>query len=291
MKLNIKNIYVLFLLLTIGLVSCDSDDYTGESNVSFTAPTATYEIVGGNDVTVDESAIDPEGGMSFTINATIPEAVQFDTWIDLSQTGGTANGSDFSTSRIKIPALLTTGSGTITILQTGDMEGEETLAITANTNSVNIKGSDTFNFTINNDFLNENLIFNLDWCNDYTFDADFGEVKGNLGDVIDLDLLVYDATFADTGNYSAATGACPEHLEMAGMADGLYYVVVDAYANDLSTLALGEVLSVKASYEQEHFVPLTNLIHNIALTSDSLGNLGVIATIEKTGNTYVVTAQ
>ena len=306
--MKLKNIYIIAILLTIGLVSCDSDDNaTGHSNVNFTAPTATYAIIGNNlNLNVDESLRDPAADEQdvvtgiykygvFIVEATIPEAVQFDTYIDLTQTGGTASSSDFEVERIKIPALQTTGTGKITILRTGDLEGDETLVISSNTNSTNINGTQDFTFEINNDYLNDNLELTIDWCGEYDFEYEVaggvtGHLTGDLGDSIDIDVAVYDSAFTNIDSASAGTASCPEVCEFEGLADGTYYVVIDVYANSLASYGLNESLNLKLSYEQEHFIDTTTLLHNMSLTSDSSGQLGVVALVTKTGNSFSVVA-
>jgi len=291
MKYN-KLYLTIFAALTI-LVGCENDDNTGQSTVNFSVPTATYTISGGsNMVTVDESSIDPADGDVYVVTATIPEPVSFDTYIDLTKVGGTAtNGFDFETTRIKIDALSTSGTGKIIVYKTGDLEGDESFEIKSNTNSPNVNGSETFTFNITNDYANDNLVLNLHWCDDYDFDlGPFGHLVGNFGEKIDIDGLIFDSSFNLVNNFSGATGSCPENLEFGGMPDGLYYVLIDVYDNPLSGIGLGEAIDLKASYSQEYFIESTPLLHSLHLTTDSTGQLGVMCTVEKTGHDFVVTA-
>lgn len=282
---------IFFLVLIIGFVSCETDKYTGYSTVKFTPPTATYAITGGsNTITVDETATSPADGQVFTVTATLSEAVPFDTFIDITQTGGTATAADFSTTRIFVPKLMTTGTGTITINRTGDLEGDETLELSTNTDSPNVNGSDTFTFNIVNDYVNDDLIINVAWCGDFDFDLGAeGHLTGNF-DLIDIDALVFDSTFNLVSNFTAATGACPENLHFGGMPDGLYYVIIDVYDNPLASFALGETIPLNASYSQEYFINSTPILHSLTLTTDSTGTLGVMCSVQKTGYNFVVTA-
>jgi hypothetical protein len=288
MKLNYK--YILILMSLVVFISCDKEDYTGYSKVDFTVPTATYSITGGsNTIVVDESSIDPEEGITFEITATIPEPLSFDTFIDISRTGGTADSSDFTASRIKINALSTSGTGTVTIFRTGDLEGDETLVLSTNTNSANVNGSEQFTFNIVNDYLNDNLIVNLAWCGDYDFDLGaLGHLVGSFAE-IDIDGLIYDSNFNLVNNFSGATGACPEDVQFGGMPDGLYYLIIDVYDNPLAPIGLGGSVPLEASYSQEYFIPSTPILHSLSMTTDTTGSLGVMCSIEKTGNNFVVT--
>ncbi len=288
MKLYYK--YAIVFLLFIALTSCNNEDYTGYSKVNFNPPTATYAIDGGSNViTVDESTIDPADGVTYTITATIPEPLSFDTFIDLTQVGGTANGADYSVERIKIPALYTSGTGKVTIYRTGDLEGDESLELKTNTNSPNVNGSETFTFNITNDYVNDNLIVNLAWCEDYDFDLGAqGHLVGNFKD-IDIDGLIFDSSFNLVSNFSGATASCPENIEFGGMPDGLYYLVIDIYDNPLSNFALGKTVPLNASYSQEYFIDSTPILHSLTMTTDSTGTLGVMCTVEKNGYNFVVT--
>ena len=302
--MKLKFIYISLFIAAISMVSCDNEDYTGHSKVNFTAPTATYAIVANNtNLTVDESMIDPDADEIdintgdyaygiYIVEATIPNAVQFDTYIDLTQTGGTANSSDFEVSRIKIPALETSGIGMIKILKTGDQEGDETLEISTNQNSTNINGSQTFTFDINGDYLNDNFIFKLDWCNDFSYDVlGDGTITGNLGDEVDLDMYVYDSTFADTGNYQAATSACPEEFNFASLPNGTYYILIDVYANNLADFGINKIIDVHMSYEEEFFIANTNFINNFSLSTDTSTGTTPVAQVDKiSAQEYVITA-
>jgi len=300
-----KNIFALAIILTISLVSCDSkDDFTGDSKVDFKVPTATYAIVGNNlNMTVDESLIDPEADEVNTITgdyrygvylveATLSEAVQFDTFIDITQTGGSASGSDFSTTRIKVPALQTVGYGKIMINQTGDEEGDETLAFTTNTNSANVNGSETFSFDITGDFLNPDFMFSVGWCGEYEYEViDDATITGNFEDAIDLDVYVFDSDFNNTGIGAGATSGCPEEISFADLPNGIYYVAIDVYANNLSSFGIGESIDVEMLYGQEFFTATTPLIHNFNLNTDTASGLTPVAQVEKIGpQEYVVTA-
>jgi len=285
MKKIIKQILGL-TILSFMIFSCESDDFTGDSIVNYVAPTATFSMAEGNSVTVQETAI-PSEGKTFVIEATIPEALPIDLYIDLTQTGGSGDSSDYFAERIKIPAYATSGTGFVTILKTGDVEGVETLDITTNTNSANVNGSDTFSFTIDDDYINDNFVISFAWCDDFEFvDAAGITLTGNFGELIDIDIIVIGPETIVSGQ----TGDCPETIELGGVADGLYKFAVQVYANDAAVYGMGIDIPFVVSFSQEGFFPETVLEHTIILNSDaSTGIIGLVAEVEKAGYTYTIT--
>ena len=285
-----KNITkLLFVITTLALVfvGCDNDDYTGHSKINFNAPTATYSSTAGNNITVLESSVDPDDGETFTIEATLSEAVQFDTYIDLTQTGGTVDGGDYEVTRIFVPSLHTTGTGTVTFFKTGNVEGDETLELTANTNSANVNGSDVFNFTIEDDYVNDVISFTFDWSGSYSY-TPFGsvEVTADYCD-IDMDFLIFDGGFNIVPVFDAATGSCPEHFDLSSLGDGIYYLVADMWENPIAGLNMNQDLPITISYDQEYFGS-GEFVYNGYNTNDTSG-MYIIATLEVSGGyNYVV---
>ena len=280
MKIYIKQILSLLFISLIAF-SCETENYTGDSSVNFEAPTVTFSSPSGNDITVQEAAIEGEN-VTFTIEATIPEPLPIDLNIDLSKTGGSATDADFSTKGITIPAYATSGSGTVTINKTGDLEGVEDLVITANAgNSANMNGSDTFNFSIEDDYLNDNFQMTFSWCNDWEVEDGGTTLSGNFGDQIDLDIIVAG------GATSAATGDCPEVLEFGGLDDGTYTIAVQIYENNVPS-GLGLSVPLEVTYFQEFFIPVTPFEHTVVINSDMASGLFVIAKVTKVGHEYSV---
>jgi len=266
---NITKIFFALITLSLVFVGCDKDNYTGDSKVNYTAPTATYTNDAAS-TTIDESAIDADDGLTVTFEATLSEAVQFDIYIDLTQTGGTMNGSDYELSRIYIPALATTGTGSITFFKTGDIEGDETLELTANTGSANVNGSDTFNFTLTGDYINDVMAFTFDWAGSYTYEPiDGAEITLDYCG-IDFDFYILDSGFNFMPPWDAATSSCPESFELTGLADGTYYLVSDLYLNDFSGTGVGQDLPITVSYSQEYF-DSGSFVFNAYNTDDSSG--------------------
>lgn len=284
---NISKILFSLLVLSLVLVGCNKDDYTGDSKVVFNAPNASYTNDAAS-MTIDEMAIDPDDGLTVTIEATLSEAVQFDTYIDLTQTGGTMSGGDYEVSRIYVPALHTTGTGTVTFFRTGDVEGDETLDLTANTNSANVNGSVTYSFTMTNDYINDVLSFTFDWSGSYTYDAGIPVSVTMDYCEIDLDFLLFDSSFNLLPFWDAATGSCPEALDIYGLSDGTYYLVSDLWDNPYDVLGTNQDLPIRVSYSQEYFSS-GNFVYGGYNTDDSSGTY-IMAQIDVTdGYNYVVT--
>ncbi len=287
----IKKIITIFAISAL-LTACSEDDNTGLSQEVFIAPTATYTIVNSVDktVTVDEGAIDADAGNNvYTITATLDNAISFDTYIDITATGGSGDASDYSIERIYVPALETEGFGSITINQNCEIEGDENLVFTTNTKEVNVAGSDVFTFNITNDFINSSLDLVMDWAGSYTIEGIAG------GDLTldycnaDLDLLLYDANFAQLG-YVLGTADCPEEGPLAGLLDGTYYLVADMFENPYAGLGANQPLPVTLSYSQCGFSENSGTIVNDGYTTESASGLVGIAVVTIT-NGYEITVE
>jgi hypothetical protein len=221
--------------------SCSDDDVTGLSTIDYSPVTVTLTS-SENNITIDETTIG-ENGYVITVTATIDNPLPIDIIVPLTQTGGTATAEDFSFGSIRIPSSLTSASTEVIINQTGNLEGNETLSIGAVDNSMITNASvNPFSLDVNieNDYVDYTFTLNFDWSG-YVFP----EEDENNSDLpfcdMDLDFLLIDASFSDTGNYAAATASCPEELVLDGrtVADGVYYIYAELYANPYSSSDFG----------------------------------------------------
>lgn len=286
-----NKIYKTFAVLTISLfmVSCSEDDHTGLSSVNYTQPAVTLSS-SENNVSLSEDAIGADG-YTITVTATIAEARPINIIVPLVQTGGSADSDDFSAGSITIAAGSLSGSTTVTVYATGDVEGNETLNIGAGDIVANATVN-PFTLTVNitDDFINDVLNVTVDWSGTATIDVTQGELTVSFCD-LDLDLLIYDSNFADTGIYDAATGACPEHVDLSGMADGTYYLVANVYDNPFTTIGAGAAIPITLSYEQEYFQE-GEIVFSGLTTDTPSGTDLLVATVEvMNGYVYTVTAQ
>lgn len=289
-----KNIFLKLTYLAVFalvLASCEKEDYTGYSTANFVKPSATFSSTAGTNITVDESAIDSENGSTYTITATLSSASLVDTYIDLTKVSGTLGSDEFATESIYIPAQSLTGTGTVTIFQTGDVEGTETLQIKANANghSANVTGNGTFNFTVNNDYINNVISFTFDWDGDYSFvDASGADITIHFSD-IDYDFYLYDSDFNDMGIYDAASGSSPEHVDFSGLADGTYYIIVDIYDNPYAGWGTNQNVPITVSWEQDYF-DSGSFVYNNFTTEDASGTELVAEITVTNGYVYTVSA-
>ncbi len=286
MKNILKNIGLL-VFTGILFTGCDDDDFTGASEINYSPATVTLSTL--SPTVFDESAIDEDDASTYTITieANLAEAQPTDAVIDLMQVGGSADGSDFHAGTITIAAGGTSGSGTVEILQTGDIEGDETLSIGGEARANFNVAAFEHTVTIQNDYINDVLDLELSWDGEFTIEDDFSSATYGFC-AIDFDVLIYDAGFADTGIYDAATGACPEHVGFGpGMADGDYFIVVDLWDNPYSGLGAGETIPVALNFSQEFF-ETSGSVPTTAYTTDATGGTIAIAIVTKSGNNYTV---
>lgn len=285
-----KNINKILFLLTLSsfvfITSCNEDDHTGDSIINYSKPTVTLS---GMDATIDENSIDSDAPPTINVTASISAPVQVDIHIPLVQTGGSANGDDFSAGTIVIVSGDTSASTDVTILKTGDVEGSETLEIGAADNIANANLNPfTLNITINDDYINDVLDIELNWDGEVEYEDDNTTATYNFC-AMDFDLLIFDATTGmDTGVYDGATTACPESVGFTGLPDGDYILVVSLYENPYAALGLGESVPVTINYNQEFFDTNGSITINDYSTDSTSGDIPV-AIVTKNGYNYTVT--
>jgi hypothetical protein len=309
MKKLIKHIS-LFSLTALLITGCSEDDYTGLSQIDYNKRTVTLSS-SSNDVTFDESLIDSADPSTYsvTVTATIEEVSPVNIVIPLVQTGGTGDSGDFSAGTITIPAGFTSASTTVEILQDCEsaIEGDETLEIGAANNIANANVNPfTLNITIENDWVNDELVIASSWEGTYTFIDEAGtEVTIDFCEM-DLDTVLADGVGNILG-YISGTSACTEEGGISALADGTYYIIVDMYENPFEgyyTDENGDVVNVSVplttSYSQCGFPNTSGSFVTEGFTTNTAnpvsnphapGEVAIaIATVEVTGGyNYVVT--
>ena len=277
------------LSLSFGLLltSCDdNEDYTGgsvldykASPITVTSSEASYTF---NEANIDE---DEPSTYTVTLSASIEETQPVDAYVTFSQTDGTADENDYSVGSIKIPAGATSGSTTVEVNYTGDIEGSESFTLMAKTIGNFTLASD-FSVTINiEDKINDILELSTNWSGEKTIDI----IRGSTATLdfcdIDIDVLLY----TDTGvlvQYLGATLDCPEKGSISGLADGDYYIVLQVYSNPLADFGSTDALPVTITYNQEHFIS-GSFVHN-SLNLSSQGDLIAVASLKVSGYNYTV---
>lgn len=288
----IKNIGLL-ALSSLLFTGCNDDDATGDSLINFSTVqvTLTSDM---NNIVIDESAIDVDNPTVITVTATIAEPSPISLRIPLEWKSGSANASDYATATIVIPAYTATSASTTVIIEkTGDIEGNETLVLGAGESPNLTTNNFELAIDIQNDYINDVLSMEVDWAGEGSYTASLpAEITVDFCDM-DLDLLVYDSTFADTGIYDAATGSCPESVDFSALADGTYYLVVNVYDNPFSALGASLAVPVTVTYSQEYIIDETSFVNGIGVTTDTpAGSNILIAELEVVnGYVYTVTPQ
>lgn len=245
-----KNIGLL-ALTGILFTACNEDDNTNNSIVDYSKATVTLST--SSPTMIDESAIsDVASTYQIEIMASLSEPLTIDAIIDLVQTGGSADSADFEGSTITIPAGSTSAWGTVDVLQTGDIEGNETLIIGGSSRANLNIATFAHNVTINNDFINTAIDLEITWDGQVVIEVeDVSSITAELC-AIDLDFKLFDAlTFADLG-YILATGSCPEHDAFA-FADGEYLIIAEMYDNPHAGFGDTSDIPMTINYEHEYF--------------------------------------
>lgn len=247
---KIFNNSILILALFSLLVSCtNTDDYTGDSTQTASNPTMDVTLGFDSDITVDEG-ISGSQDFPFTVNLSEPQIVNVP--VNISMVSGDAvEGEDIVfPHQLVIPRGTTSASGVISII--GDEKPEDTKTatltigsgITANVGTLN---SETVNFTILNGKSNF-LALTFDWAKDINYAGTDYPTCGN----IDFDFLISTSPSIDDALpiYDAATGDCPEHLEMSleDFEDGVYYLIADLWANGFAGLDTNTLVPIHTSY-------------------------------------------
>ncbi|WP_298780624.1 hypothetical protein [uncultured Polaribacter sp.] len=284
MKKILKNVGV-FALTCIFLTSCnENDDNTGASLINYS--TATVTLTSSSPTTFSENSIDADDATTYavTITATLTEVQPIDAVIDLVQTGGTANSSDFEAGTITIKAGNLTASASVNILQTGDIEGTETLEIGAVSRANFDVSSFTHSVSIEDDYINNQLALSLSWDSTATSD----DITIGSFCEIDFDLILYDSAFNYLG-YVLGSTDCPEENVLYGLADGTYYLVADLYSNPYSSLGLTDTIPLTLSWSQEYFENTTGSISSNEYNLGMGSGLGGLIVVLEVANGYEYT--
>ncbi|MEP3837979.1 MAG: hypothetical protein ABJM36_10035 [Algibacter sp.] len=279
---NIINKIGVFTLACFAFTSCETeDDNTGASLLDYSP--ATITLSSSSPTTFDESAIDADVASTYQIEvtATLASSQPVDAVIDLVQTGGSASASDFSAHTITIPAGSLTASATVDILQTGDIEGSETLEISGKSRANFNVSPFTFNATIENDYINDHLDLTLSWDGS----AEDGDLSIMSFCDMDFDLVLYDESFTALG-YVLGSSACPEEDYLNGLSDGTYYLVSELYANPYSDLGFTDVVPLTLSWSQEHFDTSGSLSSDTTTLSTAAGDQGALIVVLEVTNGY-----
>lgn len=252
-KITKQFLFTSLSIFALAVVSCSKDDATGESTLEVTKGiTGSITLNPGllNTQTVDEPKNFRDASLNETLDysykVTIDKPQTVDVVVSIAQTAGSATeGFDFEYDKtLTIPAFSTSAVGTISILSDAIKEGDEDFTLqlgTASTSNANLV-STSVSFTIKN-FLSPDLEFTFGYNQPLAiYGAPAGLTLYNVAagnNTYDMDYLVLDDQFNDTGIYEAATGAEPEKLIVNPtlLQDGTYYIFYSLYSDaTLSTI-------------------------------------------------------
>lgn len=286
MKNKINSLALLIVLSSLGFTSCDNnDDATGESTLivnsgvtGTVAPvTAGLSLTAVNNVNeLDEN--------TYVYSVTLSKAQPVDVHVAVRQIAGTATeDADFEMDHtVVIPAYSTSATGSIKILNDVYKEVAETLTLQIGdvTTSNASLAPKTISFSISNS-VGTKLNMSFVWNQSFSLG---GTAYTLCGVGYDMDFLLLNSSFADTGNYTAATGACVENMSVNGatLANGTYYVVYDIYddANLAATYHDPFDIPVVVTYGKAGAIDPTSFNQEeafIATSTDGTGSDFVIA--------------
>ena len=284
MKTKIKNIFfsvTLLAILSLFVVSCDNEDYTGYSTLKVSSP--TISITPG--FTSPVVLVENDAKYEYTVTLSEPQIVDIN--LAVKQVDGTASASDYEiTSSIVIIAGATSAKGSIKILSDDVIEDTESLIIqigdqtTANANLAPIN----VEFSIQN-LTEDDLVIGLSW-EPSTKTTDYSGNEISPTDLADMRLLITDSPYATV--LDGADGGAFESYTMLGtMDDGEYLVVADFYA---AMEAPVRDLDLSVSFEQLGVMDPYSIDFSKAINTAGVcpANYFILAKITKAGNTYEI---
>jgi hypothetical protein len=287
-----KNIikYIGFTL-SIGLLltACeDKEEFTGESVLAWGDQPITVTS-SANSYTFNEDAIDEDvpSTYSVSITASIAAAQPVSALISFKQTGGNADGDDYSVGNITIPAGSTSASTNIELNYTGDVEGSESFTLEAMADG-NFNLSSAYSVTVTiEDKINDVLDLSTNWSGEYSYSAGSAVVSLDFCE-IDIDVLLYSTAGSFMG-YLGATGACTEVGSLSGLPDGDYFIVLDLYDNPHVAFGATATVPVTVTYNQD-YIGTSGSFTYTGINLSSPSDLYAAATVSVSGYNYTVTA-
>lgn len=318
MKKIFRYKFLLAAVVLGTLVSCAEDDDVTEDTRAVKST-----------VSVDATSFSLTEGESFTLNFTSdkPLSTAMDFKLELVDGNGSfrdyvvegasettiTEGAGIIGHTFSVPAYATTYSITVTPEIDLEVEGTETFVF-ALTSAVNARGlvaagSETITATVA-DYTSNDVGVKLIWdqnTTDYfgTIHEGFflstsaaGAVVESLYTTYDFDLYVVDAsTFNEVTGFAGATGESPEMVTIsADLPDGDYLLIADLYdSGDEPNVPFTHKLQMQVS-KFGHWSTTIDVggytdTHPNSAPDGLAGGETIVATLTKTGTTYVLTNQ
>ncbi len=224
MKKITRNIWMLFALVSVLMVSCKEDDTEVSTITSF----EKFDTQFSEPITVTE----PEGAEethTVTITFNEKQIMNLNLAVSVSAASTATEGTDFDLVTHELSVLASAKEGTIDVVVYGDAdpEGDETIVLS-------VQGVDVFGFPKPSEavvIIIKNRAYPTDvlvsWDNEYVDSAGVH----SMCDAIDIDLFLLDSDGNYAGGFGGATGNCPEKMTPGSLPDGTYSIVVNLYDN------------------------------------------------------------
>lgn len=254
---------LLGLFLVGGLVtSCDNDQDVSPI-ISVNKPTMTIDFPTA--ITVNEGDEIP-----YTITLSQPVGQEFKVYVVVDQQNSTADGLDSDIDAasvntafekvITFPAFTTTLSGVITINEDELAEPNEILRVVfgeTRTSAVNFVPV-VSNITIKN-VISDELVLDFHYDKTFTGTSGFSSTLcklsgGSPASPYDVDFLLLDSSYGDTGNLTAQTASCTESMVIdSSIPLGLYHVISNLFADG----GLSQIMASSAIGVEDFNIPIT----------------------------------
>lgn len=218
-----KILYILIPVLSFAIISCEKDNYTGDSTLTPRNSTAT--------ITFDLPAEVEENDNAFVYTITVdpPQVVDLNIPVRALAEGTATEGDDFTLDHsLVIPAFTSTASGSLTILKDAVIEGDETVTVQiGNASTANLNMPQTTKTVTITNFESADLDIYGDWGGT----VNVGDTDYDLCSEVDIDLYLFDSEDENVYGYDGATANCPEHLTLTGLDDGTYSLYANLWAS------------------------------------------------------------
>jgi len=218
-----KLLYIIIPVLTFVIVSCDKDDHTDDSTLVTRNSTGTLTFDLPSEIVENDTVFE------FTITVDPPQVVDIHIPVRALVESTATEGDDFTvTHLLVVPAFTTTASGNLTIIQDATIEEDETITIQIGNEQ---------NANLNMDQSSKSITLKNFESSDLDIFADWGgtvSVAGSdydLCESVDIDMYLLNSDGENMFGYDGATAACPEHLILSGLNDGVYGLYANLWAS------------------------------------------------------------
>lgn len=256
-------LYIIIILLSFSILSCDRDDYTDDSVLVPRNSNGTLSI------DLPAEMVENDTVFEFTVTVDPPQVVDIHIPVSAVSDGTAVEDEDFTVSHLLvIPAFESTATGQLTILSDCEIEENEKVTIQiGNAENANLNLSQSTH-TID---LTNSIGDGLDVYATWEGTVNVGGVDYALCENVDIDLYLLDADGNNLFGYDGATGNCTEHIVMSGLADGTYDLMAnlwlhtvpyDSVTMEIATYPISVEFDKCGSYKTPGAQSLDNAVRN-----------------------------